>query len=204
MHRFILFCALAGCATTPETHGKLTTRTLELAGDPLCSHRVPEKACTLHHPELTAEFKRLGDWCAEHGVPESQCLVCHPDLTFDALPTLPAGADLKWLAREGEAVGDLSPLAVKGKVTVFDFYADWCAPCRKVDLFMYGVLARRNDVALRKLNVISWETPLAREQLKDAATLPHLVVVGRDGRVIKRLSGLDLPALEAAIAEGAL
>ena len=137
-------------------------------------------------------------------MPESQCLICHPDLTFDALPTLPADADLEWLARSGEVVGELAPLAVKGKVTVFDFYADWCAPCRKVDLFMYGVVSRRSDVALRKLNVISWDTPLAKEQLGNATTLPHLVVFGRDGQVIKRLSGLDLPALEAAIKEASL
>lgn len=202
MHRVLILCVFSACASTPEPHGKVSSRTLEAAGETLCSHKVPEKACTLHHPELVSEFKRLGDWCAEHSVPESQCLVCHPDLTFDALPTLPDTADLKWLAREGEAVGELAPLAVKGKITVFDFYADWCAPCRKVDLFMYGVLAKRSDVALRKLNVISWETKLAREHLTDATSLPHLVVVGRDGRVLKKLSGLDLPALEKAIAEG--
>lgn len=201
MHRLLLFCALTHCAASPAPHGTMSSKTLEAAGDPLCSHRVPGKACVLHHPELVAEFRKLGDWCAEHAVPESQCLICHPDLTFDALPTLPAGADLQWLARTGEAVGELAPLAVKGKVTVFDFYADWCAPCRKVDLFMYGVVSRRSDVALRKLNVISWDTPLSKEQLSQATTLPHLVVFGRDGQVIKRLSGLDLPALEAAIKE---
>lgn len=197
--RIILLCALTSCASTTEPHGKLTTRTLEAAGEPLCGHRVPEKACVLHHPELTADFKKLGDWCAEHSVPESQCLSCHPDLTFEALPTLPESADLKWLAREGEAVGALEAHAVKGKITVFDFYADWCAPCRKVDLFMYGVLAKRSDVALRKLNVISWETPLAREQLADASSLPHLVIAGPDGQVKKKLSGLDLAALDAAL-----
>jgi thiol-disulfide isomerase/thioredoxin len=199
MCRLVLSVMLTGCAST---HGTASTRTLEAAGDPLCSHRVPEKACTRHHPELAAGFHRLGDWCTEHGVPESQCLICHPELTFDALPVLPESADLRWLARSGEAVGELAPLAVKGKVTVFDFYADWCAPCRKVDLFMYGVLARRGDVALRKLNVVSWDTPLAKEQLANAASLPHLVVMGRDGKVIKTVTGLDLPALEAAIAEG--
>ena len=60
---------------------------------------------------------------------ESQCFECHPDLTFDPLPSLPADADLIELSKEGEDVPELERHAVPGKVTVFDFYAVWCAPC---------------------------------------------------------------------------
>ena len=30
-----------------------------------------------------------------------------------------------------------------GKVTLFDFYAVWCAPCRKIDAHLFPLLGRR-------------------------------------------------------------
>ena len=199
MRHFALALMLTSCAST---HGTISTRTAELgAASSLCEHRVPGDACVKCHPTLAAEFKKGGDWCAEHDVPESQCLICHPDLTFDPLPALNATADLAWLSRQGEAVGPLADRAVKGKVTVFDFYADWCEPCRKVDLFLYAAVNQRPELAVRKLNVVSWETPLAAEHMKDVPTLPHLVVLGRDGRQVRVISGFKLDDLEAAIEE---
>ncbi len=169
----------------------------------LCDHQVPEKVCVLHHPELAAKFKSVNDWCPEHDRPESQCLACHPDLTFEAMPKLPEGADLKWLAKAGEDVASLADHAVAGKVTVFDFYADWCAPCLKVDRHVFGLLQSRHDLALRKLNIHSWDTALAKRYLTDVSNLPFVVVYGRDGKPVKTIAGLDLAALDAAIAEGA-
>jgi len=39
-------------------------------------HGVPEKFCTLCHPELTGKLM----WCEEHGVPEDICTLCHPEV----------------------------------------------------------------------------------------------------------------------------
>lgn len=200
MRVLVLLCVSA-CATTPA-HGTWSDRTLAASSDGvLCDHGVPERACVKHHPGLEGEFKRVGDWCGEHAVPESQCLLCHPDLTFQPLPVLPASADVKWLAGTGDAIGALETHAVPGKVTVVDFYADWCAPCRKVDAFMFELVSRRSDLAIRKANVGSWETALAREHLRDVPTLPSVVVFSAKGVLVKRVNGLDLPALQAAIDE---
>lgn len=38
-------------------------------------HGVPEKFCTLCHPELKTKLL----WCDEHGVPEDICTLCHPE-----------------------------------------------------------------------------------------------------------------------------
>jgi thiol-disulfide isomerase/thioredoxin len=194
---------LLGCASTSSQHGTASTLTVAAAGEPLCAHRVPERVCTRHHPELTAGFKKLGDWCAEHDVPESQCLICHPDLTFEPLPSLQQSADLAWLTKTGDAVGALESHAVKGKVTVFDFYADWCAPCRKVDLHVYALLNQRADVAVRKINVISWDSAAAQEHLANAASLPFVVVFDKRGQKLKTVTGLELNQLDLAIEEAA-
>lgn len=197
----------AGCASSRASseppHGQLSSLSAASRSDAaFCEHRVPQETCTRCNPHLVPRFKAANDWCGEHGVPESQCFTCHPDLSFEPLPTLAADADLKKLSAEGEDVADLAAHAVKGKVTVFDFYADWCPPCRKVDAHMFALLNQRADLAYRKLNVVSWESPLAKHYLGGVPNLPHLVVYGKDGQPVRSVTGLDLAALDAAISEG--
>jgi thiol-disulfide isomerase/thioredoxin len=211
----VLLAAASGCATsgsgvsagTPpaaEAHGQLTELSRVDGPIVLCQHKVPQQVCTRCNPQLEANFKRAKDWCGEHGVPESQCLECHPDLTFEPLPKVSAAADVKRLSEAGEDVPDLAVHAVAGKVTVFDFYADWCAACRKVEGHVLGRLARGDTtVALRKLNVVDWESPLAQRYLQQAPSLPLLVVYGRDGKKVAELTGAKLEELDAAIAEAA-
>lgn len=201
----LLLCAalLGGCATTsssqPQQHGTFSRLSEARAGAAFCEHRVPAEACTRCHPELEARFRAAHDWCGEHGVPESQCYACHPDLSFEPLPELPASADLVRLSHAGEDVPELAAHAAPGKVTVFDFYADWCAACRKVDAHVFRLLQQRGDLAVRKLNVVSWETPLAERYLREVEALPLLVVYGKDGREVARVTGGDVAALDRAL-----
>jgi thiol-disulfide isomerase/thioredoxin len=194
---------LSACASSPPAasgHGTVSELSAATTTDaPRCEHRVPKEVCTRCTPSLAAKFKAARDWCPEHDVPESQCFECHPDLTFDPVVPPPPGADVVHLSKEGEDVTDLATHAPRGKVTLFDFYATWCGPCRKIDTHVAGLLARRADLAVRKLNVVSWETPLAAHYLKDAASLPFVVIYGRDGRRVDAVAGLDLEALDRAI-----
>jgi thiol-disulfide isomerase/thioredoxin len=195
---------LIGCATPPKPQMGVISDLSRVEGPAeFCDHRVPEKVCTRHHPELIARFKAVNDWCGEHGVPESQCFECHPELTFEAFPKLAETADVATIAKTGEDVPDLGAAAASGKVTVFDFYADWCAACREVDLHMYKQLNSRSDLALRKLNVVDWDTPLAKRYLAAVSNLPFVIVYGKNGQEVGRIQGLDLGKLDAAISKGA-
>jgi thiol-disulfide isomerase/thioredoxin len=190
----LLPLALAACATTNAARVPVAAN----PGD-RCAHGVACETCVKCHPELAAKFKAAGDWCPEHGVPESQCGICHPEVLV-APPQPPAGADFERLAGAGQDVPSLEPVA--GKVTLFDFYADWCGPCLKVDEHVFAVLKTRSDVAYRKLDIVSWETPLARHYLAKVPSLPFVIVYGKDGKLAGTISGLDLKELDRAIAVG--
>jgi thiol-disulfide isomerase/thioredoxin len=203
-----LLATAAACASHPAPpptppHGTITTLSAASTSNyELCRHKVPKEVCARCNPQLVAKFKAANDWCAEHDVPESQCFECHPDLTFDPRPPPLAGADIAQLSKHGEDVPNLDAHAVPGKVTLFDFYADWCAPCRKIEAHVSGLLSKRSDLAVRKLNVVSWETPLAARYLKNVPDLPYVVVYGKNGRRVGAISGLKLDALDEAIAAG--
>jgi thiol-disulfide isomerase/thioredoxin len=192
--------AFAACATTTTTRS--TRAPVAAHPNDRCVHGVACETCVRCHPELAARFQAAGDWCREHGVPESQCGICHPEVVV-APPAPPAGADVQRLGATGEDVPSLDAHLVRGKVTVFDFYADWCGPCRQVDEHLYALLAARGDIAYRKLDIGSWETPLARHYLAKAPSLPFVIIYGKDGRPSGTMSGLDFATLDRAIAAGA-
>jgi thiol-disulfide isomerase/thioredoxin len=189
-------CLSVGCATAHRTS---PTRP-PVAADPndRCVHGVACETCVKCHPELAAKFKAAGDWCPEHDVPESQCGICHPELIV-APPEPPAGADFKRLVDAGQDVPALESLAVSGKITIFDFYADWCGPCRRVDEHVFALLKNRNDVAYRKLNVVSWESPLTKHYLSRVPSLPYVIVYGKHGKLAGTMSGPHLADLDRAI-----
>src|SRR5262249_11724905 len=84
-------------------------------------------------------------------------------------PKFPDGADVQLVVRDGAALPSLDALAVKGKVTVVDFGAAWCRPCRSVDEHMVDVLVQHHDVAYRKLEIGDWDSPLAQRYLKSVS-----------------------------------
>jgi thiol-disulfide isomerase/thioredoxin len=193
--RMLPLLLLLGCARAPA-HGVASP--LSQSQEKLCVHKVPGDVCVTCHPELAARFRAAGDWCGEHGVPESQCLICHPDLTFTPL-AIPAGADYRRIAANGEDVPSLEAHLASGKSTVFDFYADWCAPCRTVDEHLLGVMKQRSDVAVRRVNIGGWDTPLSKRYLTKVSSLPYVIVYDKSGRRVTEIIGLDLKKLDEAI-----
>ncbi|MDJ0837000.1 MAG: thioredoxin family protein [Acidobacteriota bacterium] len=94
---------------------------------------------------------------------------------------------------------DLDPYIEEGVFTVFDFYADWCPPCKKLNKSLIDMKKIYGDrMVVYKLDIVSWESELAQGfKIKD---LPYLMVYDKNRLVMKAgPSNQTLPALIAAL-----
>lgn len=94
--------------------------------------------------------------------------------------------------------GEERPLAgVPGKWTAIDFWAPWCEACHVLDAKLRA-LAARLPLAVRRVNIVDFESPIARRELPSVSVLPHLRLLDPGGAIAFEASGTPA-ALEAAI-----
>jgi len=205
-------CAGAGKQTAVPASASTTVMSLQGIDCESCGSRMVERL-TEHPGVYAASFDRVRaevtvQYDAARAKPEDFLAVA-TELGYQAsqgagqgvyIPEVefPAGADVVKVSAQGEAVVLRDHLAA-GKVTVFDFYAQWCKPCREVDHHMKQVLTDRGDVALRKVDIVDWDSAAAKQHLNNVQGLPYVVVFGPGGKQVAAISGLHLDELDAAI-----
>jgi thiol-disulfide isomerase/thioredoxin len=80
----------------------------------------------------------------------------------------------------------LADYLVPGKTTVFDFYSEYCPPCRELSPLLEKLHRTRDDVVVVKIDInraeikgIDWQSPVAQEFKLES--IPHLKVYNPDG-----------------------
>ncbi len=85
------------------------------------------------------------------------------------------------LISNGESV-DLQKYLVKDYVIVFDFYADWCGPCKILGPQLEELVNQADDILLRKINIVNWNSAVTKQYV--IQFVPNIRVYDKKGQMI--------------------
>ena len=85
------------------------------------------------------------------------------------------------IRRNGAEIG-VQDLVVPGKITVVDFFADWCAPCRKISPYLVKLSEQHPDIVVRKVDIVNWKSPVAKQW--GLRSIPNMRVYDKNGRMV--------------------
>jgi len=90
---------------------------------------------------------------------------------------------------------------VSGKITVFDFYADWCGPCRVFSPKVEHFIKENPDVSLRKVDIVNWQSALSKQLTKDykMPALPFILVFDDKGKLLGKVEGNHIEKVEKIV-----
>jgi thioredoxin 1 len=94
---------------------------------------------------------------------------------------------------------DINQHLALGNVTVIEFYADWCGPCRQVSPSLEQMARTDPEIALRKIDIVRWGTPVTQQF--NIYSIPQVNVYNRGGSLVGTVNGADIDKIKSYVAQ---
>jgi thiol-disulfide isomerase/thioredoxin len=94
---------------------------------------------------------------------------------------------------------DITKHLALGNVTVVDFYADWCGPCKQVSPSLEQMAKTDPEIALRKIDIVNWDTAVVKQF--NVHSIPQVNVYNRSGKLVGTVLGANVDAVKRYVAQ---
>ena len=94
---------------------------------------------------------------------------------------------------------DITKHLALGNVTVVDFYADWCGPCRHISPSLEQMARTDPEIALRKIDIVNWKTAVVKQY--NIRSIPQVNIYNRSGRLVGTVVGADVEEVKRYVAQ---
>jgi thiol-disulfide isomerase/thioredoxin len=94
---------------------------------------------------------------------------------------------------------DINSHLAPGSVTIVDFYADWCGPCRQLSPSLEQMARSDPEIVVRKIDIVNWKTAVARQF--NIQSIPQVNIYDRRGRLVGTVVGVDFEKIKNYVAQ---